>query len=88
MCGLYKECYKSCLSLSTKLNVVDHVVYLMVYNHFVYHHKPTQDEFGDVPLHAASGQGHVNVMTVLIQRGADVDYLNKVCGIACCSLLV
>ena len=41
-------------------------------------HTPTQDEFGNVPLHAASGEGHVNVMTVLIQRGAKVDYLNKV----------
>ena len=41
-------------------------------------HAPTQNKVGNVPLHAASGKGHVNVMTVLIQRGADVDYLNKV----------
>ena len=41
-------------------------------------HTPTQDEFGEVPLHAASHKGHVNVMTFLIQRGAEIDYLNKV----------
>ena len=37
-----------------------------------------QDEFGDTPLHAAGGQGHVNVITVLIERGAVVNCLNKV----------
>ena len=37
-----------------------------------------QDDIGDVPLHGASDHGHVNVMTVLIQRGAQVDYQNKV----------
>ena len=38
-----------------------------------------QDEFGDTALHAASSEGHVEVMTVLLQRGANVNSLNKVC---------
>ena len=38
-----------------------------------------QDEFGETALHAASGKGHVEVMTVLVQRGANVNSLNKVC---------
>ena len=38
-----------------------------------------QDEFGETALHGASGEGHVEVMTVLVQRGANVNSLNKVC---------
>ena len=41
-----------------------------------------QDEFGETPLHTASGKGHVNVITVLIERGAVVNYQNKV-GVVC-----
>ena len=37
-----------------------------------------QHEIGETALHAASGHGHVNVMTVLVQRGADVNSLTKV----------
>ena len=37
-----------------------------------------QEEIGETPLHAASGEGHVNVITILIERGAAVNYLNKV----------
>ena len=38
-----------------------------------------QDEYGDTALHAASSEGHVEVMTILMQRGANVNSLNKVC---------
>ena len=38
-----------------------------------------QDEFGETALHAASIEGHVEVMTILVQRGANVNSLNKVC---------
>ena len=38
-----------------------------------------QDEIGETALHAASKEGHVEVMTVLIQRGANVNSLSKVC---------
>ena len=38
-----------------------------------------QDEFGETALHGASGEGHVQIMTVLIQRGANVNSLSKVC---------
>ena len=38
-----------------------------------------QDEFGETALHAASGEGHVEVMTIIVQRGANVNSLNKVC---------
>ena len=40
-----------------------------------------QDEIGETALHAASGNGHVNVITVLVQRGADVNSLTKVGGV-------
>ena len=40
-----------------------------------------QDEIGETALHAASKKGDVNVMTILVQRGADVDSLTKVGGI-------
>ena len=38
-----------------------------------------QNEIGETALHAASDQGHVEVMTILVQRGAKVNSLNKVC---------
>ena len=38
-----------------------------------------QDEYGNTALHAASDEGHVEVMTILVQRGANVNSLNKVC---------
>ena len=37
-----------------------------------------QDEAADTALHAASIEGHVEVMTILVQRGANVNSLNKV----------
>ena len=37
-----------------------------------------QDECGETPLHAASGQGEVKVISVLVQRGANLNPLNKV----------
>ena len=37
-----------------------------------------QDEYGDTPLHAASSEGHVKVISVLVQRGANLNHLNKV----------
>ena len=40
-----------------------------------------QDEIGETALHAASRNGHVNVITVLVQRGADVNFLTKVGGV-------
>ena len=40
-----------------------------------------QDEIGETALHAASRHSHLNVMTVLIQRGADVNSLTKVGGV-------
>ena len=40
-----------------------------------------QDEISETALHAASKKGDVNVMTVLVQRGADVNYLTKVGGV-------
>ena len=43
--------------------------------------QPFQDEFGETGLHAASGEGHVEVIIVLLQRGADVHILSKV-GVA------
>ena len=40
-----------------------------------------QHEIGETALHTASRHGHVNVMTVLVQRGADVNSLTKVGGV-------
>ena len=40
-----------------------------------------QDEHGETALHAASNYGHVNVITVLVDRGADVNSLTKVGGV-------
>ena len=40
-----------------------------------------QDEYGETALHAASRNGHVNVMTVLVRRGAGVNSLTKVGGV-------
>ena len=40
-----------------------------------------QDECGETALHAASRNGHVNVITVLVQRGADINSLTKVGGV-------
>ena len=37
-----------------------------------------QDERGETPLHAASSQGQVKVISVLVQRGAKLNPLNKV----------
>ena len=42
-----------------------------------------QDEFGETPLHAASGKRHVNVITILVERGAVVNFLNKVSVVGC-----
>ena len=44
-------------------------------------HAIIQDEIGETALHTASRNGHVNVMTVLVQRGADVNSLTKVGGV-------
>ena len=40
-----------------------------------------QDEFGETALHTASRFCHVNVITVLRQRGADINSLTKVGGV-------
>ena len=40
-----------------------------------------QNEYGETALHAASRNGHVNVITVLVQRGTDVNSLTKVGGV-------
>ena len=37
-----------------------------------------QNEIGETALHAASKKSDVNVMTILVQRGADVNSLTKV----------
>ena len=37
-----------------------------------------QDEYGDTALLAACGAGHVMVAAVLIEKGALVNYQNKV----------
>ena len=37
-----------------------------------------QDEFGESPLIQASYHGHVATCRLLIERGATVDYQNKV----------
>ena len=42
-----------------------------------------QNELGDTPLHAASRGEYLEVMTILIQRGANVNSLNKVCVLYC-----
>ena len=42
-------------------------------------HNHMQDECNNTALHAASSGGHVEVMTILVQRGANVNALNKVC---------
>ena len=40
-----------------------------------------QEEHGETALHAASRYGHVNVIMVLVERGADVNSLTKVGGV-------
>ena len=40
-----------------------------------------QTETGETALHTASRCGHVNVITVLVDRGADVNSLTKVGGV-------
>ena len=37
-----------------------------------------QNEYGETALHTASSHGHVNVITALVERGADVNSLTKV----------
>ena len=37
-----------------------------------------QDEWGDTPLIEACGEGHVMVAAVLIEKGALINYKNKV----------
>ena len=37
-----------------------------------------QDEYGETPLHAASSQGQVKVISVLVQKGSNLNPLNKV----------
>ena len=39
-----------------------------------------QDDIGETALHTASAYGNVNVITVLLQRGADINSLTKVGG--------
>ena len=40
-----------------------------------------QDEFGETALHAASGQGRVKVISVLVAKGAIIDFQSKVGGV-------
>ena len=40
-----------------------------------------QSEYGETALHAASGQGHVKVISVLVARGAILNFQNKVGGV-------
>ena len=40
-----------------------------------------QSEIGETALHTASQYGRVNVITVLLQRGADINSLTKVGGV-------
>ena len=40
-----------------------------------------QTEYRETALHTASRYGHVNVITVLVERGADVNSLTKVGGV-------
>ena len=40
-----------------------------------------QEVHGETALHTASRCGHVNVITVLVERGADVNSLSKVGGV-------
>ena len=42
-----------------------------------------QDEIGETALHTASSRGHVNVITALVERGADINCLTKVGGVHC-----
>ena len=37
-----------------------------------------QDEFGDTPLLEACDQGHLKTASVLIEKGAYIDFQNKV----------
>ena len=40
-----------------------------------------QDEFGETALHAASGKGHVKIISVLVAKGAIIDIQSKVGGV-------
>ena len=40
-----------------------------------------QDELGETSLHAASGEGHVKVISLLVARGAIIDFQTKVGGV-------
>ena len=40
-----------------------------------------QDEIGETALHTASRYGHVNVITALVEKGANVNCLTKVGGV-------
>ena len=52
------------------------------------HCTPLSYQYGDTPLHAASGNGQVSVAEMLLQRGADVNLADKVtCG-GKCQLLI
>ena len=46
-------------------------------------HAIMQDVIGETAIHTSSNHGHVNVITVLVQRGADVNSLTKVGGVHC-----
>ena len=46
-----------------------------------------QDDLGETALHAASGQGHIQVIAVTLQKGANVHILTKVGGATGCSCL-
>ena len=54
-----------------------------MYHFFPPMHGPScmQDEYGETALHKASRFGHVNVITALVERGADVNCLTKVGGV-------
>ena len=47
-----------------------------------------QDEFGSTALIVACQQGHVNVASVLIKRGAAIDYQDKVRLLLQCSMCI
>ena len=47
--------------------------------HIVYAHVLAQDDFADSPLRVACSENQLEVVKVLIENGAVVNYSNKVC---------